>query len=269
MAYKNIIGKHFGLLTVLSEIKNEKGYSVCVCKCNCGREKTIYKNNITSGKTKSCGCLEEKNRKKFVDLTGKTFGRLTAVSPTDRRQGGNIVWKCSCLCGNTAFVSGRNLTRGQTKSCGCLLKEKRDISNQRFGNLVALYPDSPSKDGHLKWICACDCGKICSISISNLKNGHTRSCGCLQSIDYRILIDGTCLEVIASNKLPKSNTSGVKGVSYYSKTDSWVATLTFKGQHYYLGRYDSIDDAAKARLHAENEIINPFIEKNRHLLKTP
>ena len=113
------------------------------------------------------------------------------------KEAGGIVWKCSCDCGNTVLVSGPNLTRGFTKNCGCYNLEKRDIKNQRFGKLIALYPDTTEENSSQKWICRCDCGNLCSVSISNLKNGHTQSCGCLQKIDHRTLIDGTCLEIVA------------------------------------------------------------------------
>ncbi|WP_250227715.1 AP2 domain-containing protein [Anaeropeptidivorans aminofermentans] len=268
MTYKNIVGKQFGLLMILDEFKNEKGYRVCRCQCECGNIKIIYKNNITSGRTKSCGCLEDRNRRRFVDLSNRTFGRLKAVAPTDQRKDGYVVWECICKCGKTVHVVGRNLIRGETKSCGCLLKERSNISNQRFGHLLALYPDKTSKNSPRKWLCRCDCGNICSVSISNLRNGHTKSCGCLQDKEYRTLIDGTCLEVIASSKVSKNNRSGIKGVSYYSKTNSWIATLTFKGKRHYLGEYDNITAAAKARWKAEEEIIKPFIDEHRHLLNT-
>ncbi len=268
MAYMDITGQQFGQLTILHQFKNEKGSRVCLCQCTCGNEKVIHTINITKGRTKSCGCLEEKNRRKHHDLYGKKFGRLTAISPTAQRRDGNIVWECLCECGKTAYIAGRNLTRGQTKSCGCILRERSDIANQRFGHLIALHPDETSKKSPRKWICRCDCGNLSSVSIANLRNGHTSSCGCLQENEYRTLIDGTCLEVIASSKIPKDNRSGIKGVSYYSKTDSWVATLTFKGQHYYLGKYDNVRDAAHARWRAEDELIMPFIHQHRHLLKT-
>lgn len=267
MAFRNIIGERFGLLTVIDEYRNEKGYLICLCECECGNMKEIYKSNITNYKTKSCGCLEKKNRKKFKDLTGMSFGRLIAIAPTDQRVDRNVVWECLCKCGNQVFVSARNLTRGDTKSCGCISKEKSDITNQRFGQLVALHPDPSSPKSPHKWICICDCGNTCSVRISNLKSGHTRSCGCLHEIEHRTMIDGTCLEVIASTKVPKDNFSGIKGVSYYSKTDSWVATLTFKGRCYFLGKYDTIIEAAKARWRAEDELVKPFIEEHRHLLK--
>lgn len=267
MAKRNTIGERFGLLVVKDEHRNEKGYPICLCQCDCGNEKEVHKSNLTGGRTKSCGCLEEKNRRKFNDLTGMQFERLTAIAPTDQRIDNNIVWECVCQCGNTVFVSGRSLTRKYTKSCGCHSEEKRDITNQRFGRLIALYPDESSRKRRIKWICRCDCGNTCSVNISNLRNGHTRSCGCLHDIEYRTLIDGTCLELIASTTIPKDNRSDIKGVSYYSKTDSWVATLAFKGRHYFLGKFDTIQEAAQARWQAEDDLVNPFIEEHRHLLK--
>jgi hypothetical protein len=262
----NIIGQKFGMLTVLKEFKNEKGYLVCECKCECGNTKIVYKSNVVAGRTKSCGCLEEKNRRKYRDLRGQRFGRLIANRPTEHRSSGSVVWKCSCDCGNTILVSAPNLTRGFTKSCGCHSLEKRDITNQRFGNLTALYPDTSDESLSQKWICRCDCGNLCSVSISNLKNGHTQSCGCLQKIDYRTLIDGTCLEIVASTKIPINNRSGIKGVSYESRSNSWIAKIRFKGVDYYLGKYDNIADAGQARWEAEERLIRPFLEDNSYLL---
>ena len=53
-----------------------------------------------------------------------------------------------------------------------------DISGQRFGRLVA--KEIAGKMGsRTLWLCECDCGSSTVVSISNLRNGHTRSCGCL------------------------------------------------------------------------------------------
>lgn len=53
-----------------------------------------------------------------------------------------------------------------------------DLTNQRFGRLVALRREKAK--GPVQWRCACKCGKICSVLSSNLRNGNTRSCGCLR-----------------------------------------------------------------------------------------
>lgn len=52
-------------------------------------------------------------------LRGKVFGNLTPLLPTYYRATGSVVWHCVCDCGAHAFVSARELTRGNTKSCGC------------------------------------------------------------------------------------------------------------------------------------------------------
>lgn len=55
------------------------------------------------------------------DLSGKKFGNLTVIEQTTKRSAGRcIIWKCLCGCGNTHFVPTDSLTRGNTKSCGCL-----------------------------------------------------------------------------------------------------------------------------------------------------
>ncbi len=51
-----------------------------------------------------------------------------------------------------------------------------DLTGQRFGKLVALehIPKTP------KWLCQCDCGNKTEVTSTNLRNGHTKSCGCLR-----------------------------------------------------------------------------------------
>lgn len=56
-----------------------------------------------------------------VDLKGWVFGRLTVLARSNPA-GGRAFWDCLCECGGEAVVSGTNLRRGKTKSCGCLRK---------------------------------------------------------------------------------------------------------------------------------------------------
>jgi len=59
--------------------------------------------------------------KPHTDLTGKCFGRLTAISLT--RKAGRPAWLCVCECGNIKEVLTNSLRRGFTKSCGCYQSE--------------------------------------------------------------------------------------------------------------------------------------------------
>lgn len=54
------------------------------------------------------------------DLSGKRFGKLLVLQPTDQRgKARQIVWLCKCDCGNTTCVVGQSLRNNLTSSCGC------------------------------------------------------------------------------------------------------------------------------------------------------
>lgn len=53
-----------------------------------------------------------------------------------------------------------------------------DLTGQRFGLLTAKACVG-KQDKKALWQCKCDCGKVVYIRIDRLKNGNTRSCGCL------------------------------------------------------------------------------------------
>ena len=59
-----------------------------------------------------------------IDITGRTFGRLTALEPTDRRaKSGTVIWHCRCVCGQEVDVSYNDLVYTNLRSCGCRKKE--------------------------------------------------------------------------------------------------------------------------------------------------
>lgn len=54
-----------------------------------------------------------------------------------------------------------------------------DLAGRRFVRLVVLHR-VPSKDGHSRWLCKCDCGKTTEVASTNLVRQHVKSCGCLR-----------------------------------------------------------------------------------------
>ena len=137
---------------------------------------------------------------KAYDLTNQRFGRLTALYKCDYKLNNRYPWFCQCDCGNTKVVRTHDLVGGKTTSCGCYQKEiaskigkktgpingkkvfpPKDISNQRFGRLIALYPTTQKSHKATKWFCQCDCDNTTIVSISDLTTGNTSSCGCLKS----------------------------------------------------------------------------------------
>lgn len=64
-------------------------------------------------------------RARATDHTGMRYGKLVAIEPLENRQGGGVVRRCRCDCGNEVFVRGNFLVTGDRKSCGkCLPREK-------------------------------------------------------------------------------------------------------------------------------------------------
>ena len=73
---------------------------------------------------------------RLIDLTGKTFGRLTVRGKAPRTY--QTMWDCVCSCGTRSVtVSGINLRTGHTASCGCLRTELRPTyaKNRNFTGL--------------------------------------------------------------------------------------------------------------------------------------
>lgn len=55
-----------------------------------------------------------------------------------------------------------------------------DLTGQRFGRLIVIKRDGVTDSKHTRWLCKCDCGNFSYVSKVNLKNGSTKSCGCLK-----------------------------------------------------------------------------------------
>ena len=53
-----------------------------------------------------------------------------------------------------------------------------DLTDIRFGKLVAKRR-APNSGKRTMWECECDCGNVVTVCAGDLKNGHTKSCGCL------------------------------------------------------------------------------------------
>ena len=118
-------------------------------------------------------------------MTGQKFGKLTVIERLPRYKNNKTFYNCLCECGNEKIVSGSNLITGNVKSCGCISKERkdrrRDYTGQKFGRLTVLemiYNYQNKNKTYAK--CQCDCGNITIASISNIKKGKTKSCGCFE-----------------------------------------------------------------------------------------
>ncbi len=62
----DLTNKRFGWLIALKENGRNNGSVMWLCKCDCGKEKTIRGASLRTGITKSCGCFHKKR-------VGETF----------------------------------------------------------------------------------------------------------------------------------------------------------------------------------------------------
>lgn len=63
----------------------------------------------------------------FLDLTGRTYGKLTVLKLEEKRKSGKryrYYWECLCECGGKHKVRTDGLTSGNVLSCGCLKREQ-------------------------------------------------------------------------------------------------------------------------------------------------
>jgi hypothetical protein len=137
----------------------------------------------------------------------------------------------------------------------------KDISGQRFGALVAVETVG-TENGQRLWRCECDCGGEKIATAAELMYGNITSCGCGTARKERNAshnADGTRLPMLVSNKPPRNNTTGVRGVSIDKQRGLYVAQIKFCGKHIMIGRYKTLEDAAEARRAKEHELFDPVL----------
>jgi len=204
-------------------------------------------------------------KKPDMSLIGKKYNMLTVLELSDRlNTSGNRMYKCRCDCGNIQYATKWQLINGYLQSCGCIKKRpKKDITNQKFGKLTALYPVGPSVSSGTLWHCRCDCGNEVDKPTSVLVSGGVKSCGCLRKTHNR------------------SNSSGTIGVTFYS--NKWRAHITVDRKQYNLGAFSEKEDAIAIRKEAEkidpsdfedwykkiDKISKKQTEKEAHISCTP
>ncbi|MCD8355067.1 MAG: transcriptional regulator [Clostridia bacterium] len=258
-----LTGMRFGKLFVVEPTSERKhGAVIWRCRCDCGKVILIETRKLKSGVMQSCGCCEQK--RSMADLVGQRFGRLVVVEKTEKRSKNRyVIWRCQCDCGNIVETTRNKLLSGNTTSCGCAKTPPlKDWIGKRFGRLEVLTYVGKDRGCHM-WRCRCDCGKVIETRQSNLQSGCTTSCGCKRSPpDILHFVDGTCVELIQSKNISKANTSGIRGVYFDKRRKKWIAQIMFKGKCYYLGGYNKIENAVKARQRGE-EMFSDFLEEYR------
>ncbi|MBQ8765415.1 MAG: AP2 domain-containing protein [Clostridia bacterium] len=218
----------------------------------------------------------------IIDLTGKNFGRLTVLGPAPRPK--NIkdthkYWECECTCGNQTVVNGRSLRQGQTRSCGCLQKEKIKKHTMSYTKLYKKYDSMKQRCTNPNNVAFQHYGgrgiKICSEWLGesgfqnfaewSLANGYSDDL----SID-RIDVDGNyepsnCRfaddSIQSFNRRPQKNSTGHTGVCK-RKNRKYEAYIAKNGKMHHLGYFDTLEEAIEAREKAERKLYPELYEES-------
>lgn len=124
------------------------------------------------------------NIAKRKNLVGDTYGEFTVIEMLYGYKIVNGKPRTYCRCigvdGNEYIIRADGLRCGLVKTVDGVNRETDiDLTNMKFGLLTVIcVTDKRANNGSKMWHCRCDCGGECDVSTSNLKRGHTRSCGC-------------------------------------------------------------------------------------------
>lgn len=62
----------------------------------------------------------------WTELVGQNINRWNVIALAEKDKRGRARFLCRCECGTERIVSGHNLKRNKSKSCGCYEKELRE-----------------------------------------------------------------------------------------------------------------------------------------------
>lgn len=268
-----------------AETKTPEARWLCECSCENKTQKILSGSDLRKGKTKSCGCLRKeiaKSRTKYK--INEKYGALTIIEDTtNRNNSGSIIYRCKCDCGNDNYlIPSEELTKkinNNTLYCSNSIHRIKDLTNQIFGDLIAIEPDKTTlnKNGNVKWLCKCTrCNRsdLVSIRSHDLVEGKSKTCGCgcnvsrgankilsiLSNSSYTIKPEVTFLDLInpdTNNKLRYDF-----GVYYEDKLQYLIE---YDGeQHFYYqdsqSSWNTKDNFIKTK--QRDEIKNIYCKKN-------
>lgn len=132
----------------------------------------------------------------------------------------------------------------------------KDLTGQRFGKLVVLYPTEKRQSRSVVWHCICDCGNEVDISSKNLTYGSSQSCGCAYSlgeIHIKTLLDAENIPykkeycIIINNKKLRFDFAILDD-------NKVIRLIEFDGPHHYVKK-TQIYSEEKCKTIQENDLI--------------
>lgn len=228
------IGDTFNRLTVIAfEGVDKHRFKLWTCQCNCKNKTIVYHvstGSLTSGNTKSCGCLQKeatiesgKKRRNLntYDLSGEYgIGYTYKNEPfyfdlEDYDKIKDYVWKYNPDNYVIAIQWANNKPH--------IIRMHRLVLNETNSNIQVDHNNHVPYDNQKSNLRKCEPSK-------NLMNHRKRT----------------------------DNTSGVTGVYWDKGREKWLVTINTNKKMKFVGRFENFDDAVKARKEAEEKYYGEF-----------
>lgn len=197
---------------------------------------------------------------KALNLIGEKFGKLKVIEKMQNNKHGKTVWNCICECGVIKSYAGSDLKSGKTKSCGCI-NRIHGLSDTRLYNIWHVMKhrchgkeQKISKHYKLKGI------KVCEEWRENFLNFYewSKNNGYEENLEIDRInpLEGyrpdNCRWVNSYQQvwnIKRSETQGIKK----RPNGKFEVGITSKKKYYYLGVYETLEEAKEVRLKAEQK----------------
>ena len=232
------------------------------------------------------------------DITGMRFGRLVVLRKTSIKShrasdNGAYLWECLCDCGELCYYSRYALiTPNGVKSCGCLYSDSRykigkkyceyDLDTYEFGvgycnNGTHFFFDKEDYNKIKEYCWWYDGRYVCAHTLERDKYTtkiirlHRIVMDILDrediNVDHKNLVRYDCRK-INLRKATDSENARNKDYSYMAsdtgiigvkkENSKYLASISIDGKVVRLGLFNTIEEAAEARLEAELEYFGEF-----------
>lgn len=215
----------------------------------------------------------------MAELVGNVYGRWVVLAPTKDK---SRYVDCQCLeCGKFKAIEKYSLVYGKSKMCVSCARShanriiREDLVGKTFGRLTVTGWKIDTNN-HTVYLCDCVCGNTTTASYAQLVlNKQKQSCGCLRSDlsreriektykplqeeQERARIHGTLAYTLGA-KTSKNSQTGVTGVSKM-KNGKYRSYINLARKQYYLGCFDTLEEAIQARKAGEEKYFRPVLEE--------
>lgn len=242
---KDISGKVYGDLTVLSYCDTKSTHSRWLCKCSCGNKEIFSISQLRRRKNLMCSqCMQKyKDIRNVISEENLDFNGIpiNIIQSTQRKQNKYEIQN------NVTIINGKIIV--DSKFVDYLKSFDRYISIDSRGYAYFSYCD---QDVYLHRL------------LTKTPLFFKESSKDIEIIDHinRNRCDNRMenLRIIKKSENPvncsvySNNKSGHKGILWLERLQKWQVNIQYKNKNHYIGVFENIDDAILARKKAEQDV---------------